>query len=301
MFKSRKKTNVANYIILSLVILVIYFLSGKLGLSIAFLNKSASPIWPATGIAIVSIIMLGYRLWPAIFAGAFILNMITTPSVLVSLGIALGNTLEGLAGAYLINRFANGNLVFKEPKTTIMFFIVSIIAPVISATIGVSSLAFGGFAPYTEFWNIWATWLVGDIMGAIVIVPLVLGFYRNNPKMEKSLIPELFLAMLLLILTRTVLFLGWPLKIGGNYHLLFLCLPFLLWIAFRFTFKEATIALFITSIISIIGTIFNLSVLNKDQSINSALIFLQIFLATMYGTTLLISVVVNKYKRQIKK
>ncbi len=69
---------------------------------LAIINPSASSVWPPTGIALAALLILGYDVWPAILIGAFAVNMTTTGSVATSLGIAAGNTLEALLGAYLV-------------------------------------------------------------------------------------------------------------------------------------------------------------------------------------------------------
>src|SRR5437867_971720 len=93
------------------ILTVIYFIAGKLSLRLAFFHASASPVWPPAGIALAVLLLFGYRLWPAIFLGAFLVNITniaTAGSVFTSFGIALGNTLEAVCGAWLINRFADG-------------------------------------------------------------------------------------------------------------------------------------------------------------------------------------------------
>src|ERR1051325_3487946 len=83
-----------------------YYLGAKLGLRFAYINSSVTTIWPPAGIALAGFVLFGYRVWPAIFAAAFFANVSTTGAILPSLGIALGNTAEGLLAAYLVNRFA---------------------------------------------------------------------------------------------------------------------------------------------------------------------------------------------------
>src|SRR5437016_9731619 len=90
---------------------LVYFLAGKLGLKLAFLHVSASPVWPPAGIALAALLVLGYRTWPAIFLGAFLVNVTTAGNIATSLCIATGNTLEALCGAWLVNRFAGGTRV----------------------------------------------------------------------------------------------------------------------------------------------------------------------------------------------
>src|SRR5467141_1822314 len=83
------------------VLAAVYFAAGKLGLKLAFVNASATAVWPCTGIALAAFLILGYRVWPAILAGAFLVNWTTAGSVATSLGISTGNTLEGVVGCYL--------------------------------------------------------------------------------------------------------------------------------------------------------------------------------------------------------
>src|SRR5262249_58549988 len=96
-------------------------LGGKLGLSLASVHASASPVWPATGVGLAAFLRLGYRVWPAIFAGAFVVNVTTAGSVPTSLAISLGNTLEGLLGAYLVTRYANGAHAFDHAQDVFKF------------------------------------------------------------------------------------------------------------------------------------------------------------------------------------
>src|SRR5437868_8038287 len=83
-----------------------YFIAGKLGLTLASLHASASPVWPPAGIALGVLLLFGYRTWPAIFLGALLVNYTTAGNIATSLGIATGNTLEAVVGAFLLNRFA---------------------------------------------------------------------------------------------------------------------------------------------------------------------------------------------------
>src|SRR5688572_30809090 len=102
----------------------VYFAAGKLGLTLAYLHPSASPVWPPSGIALAATLLLGYRLWPAVYLGAFLVNVTTAGSIATSLGIATGNTLEALLGAFLVNKFANGRRAFDRPDDSIKFVLL---------------------------------------------------------------------------------------------------------------------------------------------------------------------------------
>ena len=94
--------------VVAALLAALYFLAGKLGLQLAVVHPSATAIWPGTGIALAAILLFGYGVWPGIFLGAFAVNVTTAGSILSAVGIATGNTLEALVGAYLVIRFANG-------------------------------------------------------------------------------------------------------------------------------------------------------------------------------------------------
>src|ERR1043166_7070341 len=85
------------------VLTLIYFIAGKLGLSLAFLHASASPVWPPAGIALAAMLVLGYRVWPAIFLGAFLVNITTPGMVAPATGITAGHTLAGLLDTIAVN------------------------------------------------------------------------------------------------------------------------------------------------------------------------------------------------------
>ena len=94
----------------------VYVAAARFGLSLAFVNASASAVWPPTGIALGALILWGNRLWPGIFLGAFVANFMTLGTVATALGIATGNTLEALLGSWLVNQYANGSDACNEQE-----------------------------------------------------------------------------------------------------------------------------------------------------------------------------------------
>ena len=126
---------------------LIYFALAKIGLMLASINPSASPIWPPTGLALAALLLRGYRVWPAILVAAFAANRRRTAgSIATSLAIGAGNTIEGLLGAYLINRLSDGKATFESPAGVARFALLSFLPTALCATIGVISLALGGLA-----------------------------------------------------------------------------------------------------------------------------------------------------------
>ncbi len=166
------------YLTTLVTLAAIYFVCGKLGLMLAFVNVSASAVWPPSGLALAAALVLGYRVWPAVFLGAFLVNITTAGSLATSVGIATGNTLEALIGAYLVNRFANGRHAFNRAQDVFrLAFLAGMLSTGVSATFGVTSLSLGGFSSWSEYGRVWLTWWLGDAAGVLIVAPVALLWY----------------------------------------------------------------------------------------------------------------------------
>src|SRR5213596_241177 len=153
----------------------VYYFGAKLGLRFAYINSSVTTIWPPAGIALAAFVLFGYRVWLAIFGAAFLANFTTTGAVLPSLGIAIGNTIEGLLAAYLVNRFARGGRVFDRVRDILRFtLLAAIVSTTVAASIGVASLALGGLVSGTDAPRVWLTWWLGDAVGDMVVAPALI-------------------------------------------------------------------------------------------------------------------------------
>jgi diguanylate cyclase (GGDEF)-like protein len=235
----------------------LYVLAGKGGLYFAALHASASAVWPPAGIALGAALIFGARVWPAIFVGAFIVNVTTAGSVATSLGIGFGNTLEALLGAFLVNRFASGRAAFDRSQDIIKFAgLAGLVSTAMGATIGVTSLSLGGYAAWSGYGAIWLTWWLGDAVGDLVVAPAVL-FWALHPRVHWTRRQALEAAALLVgvVVVGTAVFDGvlpWRTR---HYPLEFLCVPLLLWAAFRFEPREAATAVLVLAGVAIAGTL----------------------------------------------
>jgi signal transduction histidine kinase len=275
-----------------------YVLAGKLGLSLALIHPSATAVWPPTGISLAALLAFGFRLWPAVFAGAFLVNLTTAGTIATSLGIATGNTLEAVVGAWLVNRFANGRHAFDRAIDTFRYAILAgMVGTAVSATLGVASLALGGAAPWADFGRIWGTWWLGDMGGCLVVAPPLLlwsqaGRLRWN---RRAALEAAILFAALLVLGGAVF---GPLQPFGDsgYPLKFVCIPVLVWVAFRFDQRTTATATLVFSAISVLGTIANTGpagTLERNQSLQ----VLQMFLAVTAATTLVLAATVAERAR----
>ena len=277
---------------------LIYFVAGKLALKLAFINASASAVWPPAGIALAALLVLGYRVWPAIFVGAFLVNLTTAGNIFTSLGIASGNALEALCGAWLVNRFAGGDQVFDRPQNVFKFAVAALISTSLSPSLGVTSLALGGFAPWANYWTIWSTWMLGDFSGGLVVAPLLVLWsipvtQRNWNKKE---VIEVSVLLLLLVVLGEMVFGGWFPISARNYPISFICGPIVIWTAFRFTPRETATGIFVLSTIAIWGTLdgFGPFILRTD---NQSLLMLQAWTAALTITAMAIAAAISEGNR----
>src|SRR5437667_7133769 len=235
---------------------LVYFIAGKFGLILASLHASASPVWPPAGIALAALLVLGYRVWPAIFVGAFLVNVTTAGNVATSLAVASGNTLEAVCGAWLVNRFAGGTTVFDRPQGVVKFALAAVVSTVIGPAFGVTSLALGRFADWANVGAIWLTWWLGDTTGDLLIAPLIiLWSIASKRRWNRREAVEVGILLLLLFVLSEAVFCGWLTISARNYPIAFIPLPIVIWTAFRFTQRETATGIFILSAIAIWGTL----------------------------------------------
>ena len=113
------------------------------------------------------------------------MNLSTAGTVATSLGIALGNTLEALAGGWLLNRLCGGRHALEGVRSISIFVpLVALGSTTISATLGVFSLNLGGFV--SNYPATWLTWWLGDMVSDLIIAPALLIWISKRLALETS-------------------------------------------------------------------------------------------------------------------
>src|SRR6266567_1227887 len=279
-----------------------YFVAGKLGLKLASVHASTTAVWPCTGIALAAFLILGYRVWPAILTGAFLVNLTTAGSVATSIGIAVGNTLEGVVGSYLVRRFAGGKHAFERARNIFKFaFLAGMVGTTVSATVGVTTLALAGVADWARYGAIWSTWWLGDAVGAVVVTPFLL-LWRENPRLNwtRNQAIELAFWFVGLYFTAWIVFGGRFHSALKNYPLEYLCIPILVWVAFRFGRRYAATAICALAAVATWGTLHGFGPFSRESQ-NTSLLLLQSFMGIMAITTLALAAEISQHKRAAER
>jgi signal transduction histidine kinase/CheY-like chemotaxis protein len=279
-----------------LALFVAYLAAAKLGLSLAFVHPSATPVWPPTGIAIAGVLLLGRPARPLVFLAAFLINAATAGTLATAAVIGVGNMLEASVGAYFIERWASGRRMLDRAPTIFRF--VALMAPTaaISATIGVTTLSVAGYAPWSQYVSIWLTWWMGDLSGGLLLVPLVLAWIEPTPETSGNARPiEIALLFTLVCASAAITFGGagpWP----NHTPLSFLTIPPLAWAAFRFGHRFASLATATMSTIATWSTVRGSGPFAVSSE-STALLILATFIATLTATMLPMAAVVAERRR----
>lgn len=291
-------------------LVAIFFVAGKVGMLLKEPNSGVSPIWPATGIALAGLLLWGYSLWPAIFLGACLIDVTSHSSIhasvplgiLHTVGIASGDTLEALVGAWLVNRFANGADAFLRVSDVFRFtFFAGLLSSAISATFGVGILLAGGFLIKQTFATAWLSWWMGDMVGAIVVAPLIL-VWKANPSVRFGPTRTLeALALLLSLLLVSAVNFSNVLNFGTHrYPLAFLYIPLLVWAALRFESRGVVAFVSIICCLAVNGTWHGIGAFAIADE-NSSLLMLQTFICVATLTALVLAAAVAERKSAEEK
>jgi signal transduction histidine kinase/ActR/RegA family two-component response regulator len=168
----------------TLLLALAYFVTGRIGLHLAVPPGYATAIWLPSGIALAGILILGGRSWPSIWLGSFLVNIATALPAVAPLRsfalagcIGVGASLQALAGAALVRRFAGFPTLLDRERDVLLFLLMGgPVGCVVGATFGVTSLLVTRTIPASAYLTNWGTWWIGDTIGVIVVAPVIILF-----------------------------------------------------------------------------------------------------------------------------
>ncbi len=304
------------------VIAAVYDITAELGRFLASTPDNVTPVWPPDGFALAALLMLGYRVWPGIAIGSFFANIwafldkTNAASIAISIAIAssiaVGTTLSAILGNFLLHKFIGKRHLFDSPKNVFKFVVMGGMGgPIISATVGITTLCVRGIVPWEDWGMNWFTWWMSNLGGILIFTPLILiwsqplldaikyllefGMTRMRQKNKlklnhlKSLSFQVKLAEFA-ILILLVLAVG-KIAFGGGYPVEYMLIPFLVWAVFRFDIEGATLLIFIVSAIAVLGTVKGGGPFARPN-LNESLVLLQSFIGVVVLTTLMLYAVI---------
>jgi PAS domain S-box-containing protein len=245
------RSTLVRYSMQVLVLAVVYLSAAKLGLAVPVAHGNATPIWAPTGISLAALLLYGYRLWPGVALGALVANATTDISLAAAAGIGTGNTLEALAGAYVLHRVAFRYSLDRVRDVLALTVLAALFSTAISATVGVTSLRVAGEIASAAYPSSWAIWWFGDAMGNLLVAPLLLVWIGHPPtRIDLRRILEGSILLILLVTVSFVVFF-WT-RWSFAYAILF---PLLIWGALRFRQRGVTTGTLVVATIAVWATL----------------------------------------------
>jgi len=296
-FSVEESKSLARLLLKIVVLAVVYHLAARLGLKMAYVQINTSPVWPPTGIALAALLVFGIKLWPGVSLGVLLGSLLTGAPLNLALGMALGNTLEALAGAYLLKHFFNFHNAIDRIQDVVGLAIVSLFATIISATIGTTTLGLIGLAGPDNLGAIWITWWIGDLLGALVIAPVLLVWATSTSlRLTNRLRIEGGTLLTLLAVVTWYVFSDRPSASIYHQALIYLIFPFIIWAALRLGQRGAATAVILVSGISIWGTVQGAGPFSLHPK-NDSLFLLQTFSAVVSLTALILAAATTERRK----
>ena len=279
------------------VVAFLYVAAAQLGLRLDAVSGFASLVWPASGIALASILLGGNRLWPAVAIGAFVANTIAGAPIPTSLGIAFGNTSAALIGASLLRRVPGFDPSLERVRDVVALILLAAVgSTIVSATVGVGVLSISGLVAPGAMGDTWRAWWLGDTIGDLVVAPLILVWSRRPSRESASTIAGA-IGLGLVVVAVTLVVFGTPEAaaniVHGREYMLF---PPLMWAALRYGTKGSVTAVAVVMVLAVIRTATGNGPFIGDE-LHESLFELQIFMGISTATFLLLGASISERRR----
>jgi signal transduction histidine kinase len=269
-----------------------YWLAARLSLNLALVHGQVTPVWPPTGIAVVAILVLGRRIWPAIFVAALLVNLPLGPSPLGAAVIATGNTLAPLFATELLRVVDFHRELDRLRDAAAIIGLAALGGMSVSATFGTSVLVLSGAVPSSGFWPTWTVWWAGDAMGVLLVAPFLLSWAPGPtaPRLTWRSGAELVLLLVGIGLVTYVLF-------QNRLRLEYLVFPLIMLVAWRFRLRGAAPAALIASGIAIWAAVHGTGPF-VSESVLQKMVTLQVFNVCVALTSFVLAAFVTTLRRQ---
>jgi integral membrane sensor domain MASE1 len=279
------------YLLTAAILVIGYVLAARLGLSLSYTTEQVTTVWPPSGIALVALLVLGRRYWPAIFAGALVANSLAHETAWVALGIAVGDTLEAVAGEYLLRRVLGFKNAFRVPRDVGLYALAAALSTVIAALMGPAWLALGGNIEWSQYWHIAMLWWQGDLLGDLVFGPFLLAYLnRRSLSILRGRRIEAGLMLAVTFAVSGIIFTTHDVRAISFPYMMF---PLVMWAAVRFTQLGAVSSTLLIAVTSIWATTGGVGPFGRGE-VEAALVELQIYLAVLSATALFMAMAITE-------
>lgn len=276
-----------NYIPSLIFATLAYFLTGKLGLLLPYVGSHITLIWLPTGVAVYALVNNGLKIWPAIFIGAFLVNLSIGTSILFALLIAIGNTLGPIITYGILSKFSL-NISLSRMRDVILIVSASALGMIISASNGTANLLYAGIIAHENLLTSWLIWWVGDTVGVLMALPLLLSVTKKEISQLWRLRAKFLTISSFALAVEVFIFAVTPGATGQFSLLAFIVLPVIVLIAMRFGLAGSSIVVLGLSLIAVLATVYGKGPFFQ-ANLHDGIVSLWVFMCVL----MLISMVIN--------
>ncbi|PYT45094.1 MAG: hypothetical protein DMG45_02605 [Acidobacteria bacterium] len=278
---TRRVAPLGKYLVQIAIVCLAYVVAGKLGQATTNIRSSnLGPVWPAYGIALAAILKYGYRVWPGLMAGTFLVAFFSPVPHITALGQAAGATLAAITGAFLLHHFVDFRPSLSRLSDALGLIVLGALgSAMVSASIGTAALYATHVQAYSGLGAAWLIYWLGDATGVLLVTPIALTF-RDILKLGRGRIKESVLLLLLLTTTCVIVFSGLPSIPDKLDVMAFAMLLFVIWAAIHLGTSGAALSVLLTAAIATVATAYGSGPFAQDSPFKNA-VFLDIYFAVL--------------------
>ncbi len=267
-----------------------YFVTAKIGLTLALVGHSVTLFWPPSGLALATLLLFGLRLWPGVLLGALLTNFSAGLPIVSAIGISMGSTVEAWLGAYLLLRLVRFDIDLASMRDVFrLFWWGGILTPLISAVNGSFWLYWSGSLVSWEGYKQTAlSWLMGDALGVIIFTPAMIALFRPITFEWTASLRKMLLGLFaILFLMCALIFFDLGKNLLGYQPKSFILGPLVVWTALVFNLRVVSTVLQVIFYCALIGTFNGMGVYSQDSFADAVDLWLYITLISAVGLTIL--------------
>jgi serine phosphatase RsbU (regulator of sigma subunit)/anti-sigma regulatory factor (Ser/Thr protein kinase) len=284
------RRQLSSYLVRAAVVAVAYYLAAELGLRLALVGDTVTPLWPPTGVALVAFLGWGRKLWPAVTLAALAVNVPNGPTVPAAILIAVGNTVAPIVAVTLLQKVDFRRGLGRVRDAIALVLLGALASMAVSATIGAVALVALGPDDIDNFLEAWSVWWTGDAMGVLIVAPFLwslTGLTLRVPSGRATV--EALVACVLVVGTGALVFSSAP-------PLEFLVVPVLGVVAWRYGQQGAAPAALAVSVAATLAAAHDAGPF-VDDSLLQKMIALQSLNATAALTAIFVAAAVTQQQR----
>jgi PAS domain S-box-containing protein len=276
------------------------FVAGRQSLSLAFMHRGSlravSAVWLPSGIAVGAVLLYGRRLWPGIFAGSFILSLVTGFSLPVSALLALSAVAEALLAEYMLRYLGFDRRMERIVDVLAYVTMAAGLSAIAGATLSIAALAASGYVVPTALIPAWGVWWMGNMISTLILGSAILSWGRYPLSQVRGIDLRSCAIILagLLVFTAGVYGSWLPREIGRG--LTYIAFPIAIWATLSFGQRGTTTITFLLAAILTIATIRGLGPF-AGETLYASLLQLNGFLTAATVTAMLLAAAIGERRR----